>query len=250
MRTYQFTKMQGLGNDFIVFEGPMDLPVDDIPRLCDRRFGIGADGVLVISRGDSIRMEYWNADGSEAEMCGNGLRCLARYAYERGWAADRNFAIQTPVGMRGVRVLEDRIEAEMGRARIDSVESIEGRDYHLVDIGNPHAVTYVDDPGSIDVTGIGQKLQGSFPDGVNVEFIAPESGNGFEMRVYERGVGETLACGTGMAAAAAVFAGNDETPGTVSVRVPGGQAQVDFRDGVAWLIGPADYSFTGSVGGR
>jgi len=249
MRAFQFTKMQGLGNDFVVLDGPVHIGSEDVAALCNRRFGVGADGVLVVSQGDPIRMEYWNADGSAAEMCGNGLRCVARYVYDRGWATDRNFAIQTPIGMRGVRVLEDRVEAELGRPALEGVRTIQGDDYEIVDMGNPHAVALVDDPAAADVPRIGSALQAEFPDGANVEF-ASRDGSGVVMRVWERGVGETLACGTGMAAVAAVARERFGLDNSVEVSVPGGQASVDFRDGVAWIVGPAEYSFRGSIGER
>jgi diaminopimelate epimerase len=249
MRAFQFTKMQGLGNDFVVLDGPVNIGSEDVAALCNRRFGVGADGVLVVSQGDPIRMEYWNADGSAAEMCGNGLRCVARYVYDRGWATDRNFAIQTPIGMRGVRVLEDRVEAELGRPALEGVRTIQGDDYEIVDMGNPHAVALVDDPAAADVPRIGSALQAEFPDGANVEF-ASRDGSGVVMRVWERGVGETLACGTGMAAVAAVARERFGLDNSVEVSVPGGQASVDFRDGVAWIVGPAEYSFRGSIGER
>ncbi|MFP3881375.1 MAG: diaminopimelate epimerase [Actinomycetota bacterium] len=249
MRALDFTKMQGLGNDFIVMDGPIGLAREEIAELCDRRFGIGADGLLAVTRGDPIRMEYWNADGSPAEMCGNGLRCVARYVYDRGWAADRNYGIQTAVGTRGVRVLEDRVEAELGRPKLEGVRAIEGIDYEIVDMGNPHAVAFVDDPGTVEVASVGKRLQTEFPNGSNVEFAALD-GSGVAMRVWERGVGETMACGTGIAAVAAVAAERHGLASPVEVSVPGGQASVDFRDGVAWIVGPAEYSFRGSVGER
>ncbi len=249
MRPIQFTKMQGLGNDFIVLDGPMQLGGDEVAEWCDRRFGIGADGVLVVSNGDPIQMEYRNADGSAAEMCGNGLRCIARYVYDKGWAPDRNFTIQTPVGVRGVRVLEDRVEAELGRPHLQGTRVFDGVDYELVDMGNPHAVTFVDDPDQVDVSDVGRSLQPEFPNGANIEFAARD-GDGVTMRVWERGVGETLACGTGIAAVAAVAADRFDLPAPVVVSSPGGQASVDFREGVAWIIGPAEYSFRGSVGER
>ena len=247
MRSFHFTKMQGLGNDFVVLEGPEQLTREDVARLCDRRFGVGADGVLVVTNGDPIRMEYWNADGSAAEMCGNGLRCVARYSYDKGWAPDRNFSIQTPVGSRGVRVLEDRVEAELGRPILAGPRSIGGTEYEVVDMGNPHAVTFVVDPKQADVAATGPSVQDEFPEGANVEF-ATLNGNGVEMRVWERGVGETLACGTGMAAVAAVARERHGLAGPVAVEVPGGHASIEFRDGVAWILGPADYSFRGRVG--
>jgi diaminopimelate epimerase len=249
LRAFQFTKMQGLGNDFVVLEGPEQLSADDVLSLCDRRFGVGADGVLVVTKGDPIRMEYWNADGSSAEMCGNGLRCVARYAYDKGWAPDRNFAIQTPVGMRGVRVMENVVEAEMGRPKLDGQRSIGGIDFEMVDMGNPHVVAFVDHPADSDVAGIGTSVQDEFPSGSNVEFAALD-GSGMTMRVWERGVGETLACGTGIAAVAAVAVKRFGLGYPVEVSVPGGQARVNLCDGVAWLIGPAEYSFRGTVGER
>lgn len=249
MRSFQFTKMQGLGNDFIVIEGPEQPSPEEVSQLCDRRFGIGADGVLVATRGDPTRMEYWNADGTAAEMCGNGLRCVARYSYDRGWAPDRNFGIQTPIGLRGVRVLEDRVDAELGRPVLNGSRSIRGADYELVDMGNPHAVTFVDDPATVEVGAVGSALQSEFPNGSNVEF-ASVNGSNVVMRVWERGVGETLACGTGIAAVAAVAEERFGLTSPITVSVPGGRASVDMRDGVAWISGPAEYSFRGSVGER
>lgn len=245
MRSLPFTKMQGLGNDFVVMEGPMRLDPDEIKRLCERRFGVGADGVLVVTVGDPIRMEYWNADGSTAEMCGNGLRCVARYAYDKGWAPDRNFAVQTPVGVRGVRVLGDDVEADMGRPVLEGVRTIHGDDYEIVDMGNPHAVRFVDDVAVVDVEGA-DSLQEEFANGSNIEFVSVRDGE-VEMRVWERGVGETLACGTGIAAVAAVARARYGLDNPVAVSVPGGRARVEFRDGTAWLVGPAEYSFRGSV---
>lgn len=249
MRAFQFTKMQGLGNDFVVLEGPQQFDRAEVAEICDRRFGIGADGVLVVTNGDPIRMDYWNADGSHAEMCGNGLRCVARYAYDRGWAIDRNFSIQTRVGIRGVRVFEERVEAELGRPMLGEVLTLDGFDYQVVDMGNPHAVTFVEDPAAAEVESVGRSVQTEFPDGANVEF-ASRSDDGVQMRVWERGVGETPACGTGMAAVAAVAAERYGLSSPIAVSVPGGEASVDIRDGMAWIIGPAEYSFRGRVGER
>lgn len=247
MRSVQFTKMQGLGNDFIIVEGPMVLEASTIAEWCDRRFGIGADGLLVVSRVDPIRMEYFNADGSVAEMCGNGLRCVARYAYDRGWANDRNFAVATPVGARTVRVREETIEVELGRIEITGRVELADREFHLVNVGNPHAVTLVDDPETVDLAQLGPALQPEFGAGINVEVVAVEEGR-LKMRIWERGVGETLACGTGMAAAVAATQTLGLTSGSVATEVPGGVGVVEIRDGVAWLSGPAEYSFRGTVG--
>lgn len=250
MKGLQFTKMQGLGNDFVVVEGPMSFSPEQVAELCDRRFGVGADGVLVISRdGGMVRMEYWNADGSAAEMCGNGLRCVARYVYDREWVPDRGFTILTPDGERRVRVLDDLVDAELGPARLGEERVIEGHTYRLVDMGNPHAVRLVDDPDAVDVAAVGASIQPHFSQGSNVEFVAMRD-EGLSMRVWERGVGETMACGTGMAAAALVAGDRSSAAGPIEVAVPGGVGSVEIRDGVAWLTGPAEVSFSGTFGGR
>lgn len=250
MRGLRFTKMQGLGNDFVVVEGPMSFDRAEIASLCDRRLGIGADGVLVVSRNGGIGMEYWNADGSAAEMCGNGLRCVAKYAYEIGWASDRDFTVLTADGERGVVVLEDgEVIAELGRPRLGEEKVLDGHSYRLVDMGNPHAVRLVEDPAGIDVEVVGRSLQPHFSSGANVEFVGLD-GTGLLMRVWERGVGETLACGTGMAAAAAVATEEWGVEEPVQVGVPGGVGMVELREGVAWLRGPAEYVFSGTFGER
>ena len=244
MSGIQFTKMQGLGNDFVVLEGPFKPDAELVMRLCDRRFGVGADGVLVITRGSPIVMDYWNADGSSAEMCGNGLRCVARYVYDRGWVDTAEFEVDTPVGSRKVKVEDDLIHAEIGPTLIEGEENVGGFVYRLVDTGNPHAVRVVDDPGTVDVAKVGPEVarEVGFDAGCNVEFISVV-GDEVTMRVWERGIGETLACGTGMVAAAAVAL--DGVDGTIQVHVRGGSARVMVKDKVAWLIGPAEYSFRG-----
>jgi len=241
---FEFTKMQGLGNDFVVLEGPAKPGTDDVVQLCDRRFGVGADGVLVVTPGSPIVMDYWNADGSSAEMCGNGLRCVARYAYDRGWVDETEFAVDTPSGLRTVRVSAQAVEAEIGPALIEGEETIDGFVYQMVDTGNPHAVRVVDDPATVDVASVGPVVarEAGFDAGCNVEFIAI-AGDVVTMRVWERGVGETLACGTGMVAAAAVALDGED--GAIQVDVPGGSARVDIREKVAWLTGPAEYVFSG-----
>lgn len=250
MTDLHFTKMQGLGNDFLVVEGPRSFDREEIAALCDRRFGVGGDGVLVVSRNGGVRMEYWNADGSAAEMCGNGLRCVARYVYDRGWAPGRDFTVLTADGERGVKVLEDgSVIAELGTPRLGEERVLEGHGYRLVDMGNPHAVRIVDTPDEIDVEVVGKTLQTHFPHGSNVEFVSRDD-VGITMRVWERGVGETMACGTGMAAAAAVAIDQLGVKAPVRVAVPGGIGIVELRDGVAWLRGPAEVSFSGTVAER
>ena len=246
MSSYRFTKMQGLGNDFVVIEGPAKPSSEEVIRLCDRRFGIGADGLLVVSPGTPIVMDYWNADGSSAEMCGNGLRCVARFAYDKGWADSAEFEVDTPARLRRVRVSEELVEAEIGPALIEGEETIDGEVYRLVDTGNPHAVRVVDDLDSIDLSRVGPLVAGQagFDAGCNVELVVLGEGE-VSMRVWERGVGETLACGTGMVAAASVALEGED--GAIRVHVPGGEGQVEIKDKVAWLTGPAEYVFIGEI---
>jgi diaminopimelate epimerase len=239
--------MQGLGNDFIVIEGPDKPDTADVVRLCHRRFGIGADGVLLVSSGPPVMMDYWNADGSPAEMCGNGLRCVARYARDRGWASTPEFEVDTPIGLRKVRVGESLVEVEIGPVLIEGQETIGGELYHLVDTGNPHAVRVVDDPDQIDLLTVGPLVarEAGFDAGCNVEVMSVGE-DGVTMRVWERGIGETLACGTGMVAVAAVaLDGND---GRIDVVTRGGTGQVEIEGKNAWLTGPVEYVFSGEVG--
>lgn len=247
MSRLEFTKMQGLGNDFVVLDGPAHPTTQDVVRLCDRRFGIGADGLLVVTAGDPVVMDYWNADGSAAEMCGNGLRCVARYAFDRGLADSEEFDVDTPVGPRRVIVGAEVVTVEIGPTLIEGSETIDGEMYRLVDTGNPHAVRIVDDLEAVELSRLGPLVaaEAGFDAGCNVEIIVPGEGS-VSMRVWERGVGETLACGTGMVAAAAVALGGAD--GTIRVDVPGGSGQVEIRDKVAWLTGPAEYVFSGSWG--
>ena len=246
MSRYEFTKMQGLGNDFIVLEGPDKPDASEVVRMCDRRFGVGADGVLVVSPGPPVVMDYWNADGSPAEMCGNGLRCVARYAHDRGWAEAAEFEVDTPIGLRKVRVGDGPIHVEIGPVLIEGQETIGNEVYHLVDTGNPHAVRVVDDPDQIELATVGPQVarEAGFDAGCNVEVISIADER-VTMRVWERGIGETLACGTGMVAAAAVAL--DGRDGRIEVVTRGGVGEVDVEGKNAWLTGPAEYVFEGVV---
>ena len=239
----KFTKMQGLGNDFVVLDDAVDVTADLVRALCDRHFGVGADGVLTVGKaGGIVTMGYWNADGSAAEMCGNGLRCVARLAVDRGLAAGGAFVVQTPAGPKQVEV-GDEIRVDLGMPIVGDMTEIGGRYFRNVSVGNPHAVTEVEDVGTAPVSEVGAALQAAYSDGVNVEFVQM-AGATVDMRVWERGVGETLACGSGIVAAAAVArrnGGGDE----ITVTMPGGTARVEFSAGGAWLIGPAEYVYEG-----
>jgi diaminopimelate epimerase len=239
----KFTKMHGLGNDFVVLDDEVVVSPELVRALCDRHFGVGADGVLTVGVVDGVvTMGYWNADGSSAEMCGNGLRCVARMAVDRGMAAPGRFVVQTPAGPKQVEV-GDEIRVDLGMPMVGGMTEVEGRFYRNISVGNPHAVTEVDDVTTVPVAAVGSALQAAYPHGVNVEFVKID-GPLVDMRVWERGVGETLACGSGIVAAAAVArrnGGGDE----ITVTMPGGTARVEFSEGRAWLIGPAEYAFEG-----
>lgn len=235
--------MEGLGNDFVVIEGP-DPDPGDIVMWCSRTSGIGANGVLALD--DRPAMRYWNADGSTAEMCGNGLRCVARRAVDRGWSvAGEWFSIGTAVGSRRARVDGDVVTVEIGPVTLGDEVSLAGRSYHIASVGNPHAVALVDDPAEVDVTVEGPLVETHemFPRSTNVEFVTIDGPGRLRLRVWERGVGETLACGTGMVAAAAVAMGTGQ--GQTTVEVLGGSGRVYFEDGVGYLSGPANTVFEG-----
>lgn len=246
----KFLKMEGLGNDFVVLEGPRHVSAGEVAAWCDRRLGIGADGILVVTRlgDDRVRMEYWNADGSPAEMCGNGLRCVARLAHDRGWVGSDVFTVVTAVGDREARV-GGRVTVQVGVPEPGKEESIEvaGLTVRPISVGNPHAVVFVDDPARTPVDELGPRLgiDPIFPEGTNVEFAAVRGRGLIELRVWERGVGETLACGSGAAAAAAVAHRLGRVGPTTTVRLPGGDLEVTLDDRGAWLTGPANYVFEG-----
>ncbi len=241
-----FVKMQGLGNDFIVVIGPMALTETEIAALCDRRRGIGADGVLVATPTDTaVRMEYWNADGSAAEMCGNGLRCVARFAVDKGWAGPDTFVVETAVGSLEVCMLdEETARVEIGRAEIGKSETFQDHDFVRVSVGNPHAVTFVPDAARAPVEAVGSALEAATAGGTNVEF-AHISGDAIEVRTWERGCGETEACGTGAVAVAAAARQAGYEGEKVLIRLLGGDLVVEFEGDRAWITGPARYSFEG-----
>lgn len=246
----KFLKMEGLGNDFVVLEGPRHVSPAEVVAWCDRRRGIGADGILVVTPlgEDRVQMEYWNADGSPAEMCGNGLRCVARLAYDRGWVGSDVFTVVTAVGDREARIGPEvtvlvGVPTSVGQATIE----LAGLTVRPIEVGNPHAVVFVDDPAGARVAELGPLLGTDpiFPEGTNVEFASVRAENLVELRVWERGVGETLACGSGAAAAVAVAHRMGRVGPTTTVRLPGGDLQVALDERGAWLTGPANYVFEG-----
>jgi diaminopimelate epimerase len=247
------TKHHGAGNDFLVLIDLGDetpLGADAVRALCDRRFGVGADGLIrVIDGGEAadLAMDLKNADGSTAEMSGNGIRCLAQAAVLAGLVGDSSFTVSTLAGLRTIDYRSGRhpdsaeASVDMGKAvlGVDQPQQFVERRVRQVDMGNPHLVLLGRDPADIDVAELGQHLQGVHPGGINVEFIAIGPGSdAITLRVWERGVGETLACGTGSAAAAAAAHSWGLVGETVDVHNPGGTLRVTLEaDGVR-LAGP------------
>lgn len=248
-----FVKMEGLGNDFVVIEGPAEISAAQVQTWCDRRFGVGADGVLLATPlgGQRVSMEYWNADGRKVEMCGNGLRCIAKLALDRGWVEPALMEIETAVGPLGAEVLDDgRVRALMGYPKAGAEAAIEvaGVTVRPVSVGNPHAVLFVDDPLLAPVAELGSQIERdpTFPEGTNVEFVKVESGSQIRMRIWERGVGETMASGTGATAAAFAAALYKGAQSPIDVLLPGGRLTVDLSNGEGWVTGPATTVFTGT----
>jgi diaminopimelate epimerase len=258
----QFSKYEGLGNDFILVES--DTPLDDrvVRALCDRHFGIGADGVLVVGRGSgqSKRMIVQNADGSRPEMCGNGLRCVALHLALQTDASCLELEIDTDAGSRSALVdrTDGRATVTIGLGPASWVGttsiSVDGVAYTFdrISVGNPHAVRLGDIPGVAVVDRVGPALSGSVPGGTNVEFVAPrgpDSGEGFDLVVWERGVGRTLACGTGAGATAAALAFGGKAPFDAPIRMhlPGGPLELSVAKGTheVTLRGPARWVFDG-----
>jgi diaminopimelate epimerase len=249
-----FVKMEGLGNDFVVLDGPVSPAAADIAAWCDRRRGIGADGVLAVTpRGDArVQMEYWNADGSPAEMCGNGLRCVARYAVDKELVSTPEFIVETAVGERPVSVRPDgTVRALVGSFSESGADTYELAGYRLdaVSLGNPHAVAFVEDCYSVPVDAVGPIVEGDehFPERTNVEFATVVSSERIDLRVWERGVGETLACATGAAAVAALAHRRGLSGPRVTVVVPGGPLLLEIDGDHVWMEGPATTVYRGRL---
>lgn len=251
-----FTKMQALGNDFIVIKGPIEITAQQVLRLCDRHFGIGADGILTAVLTDNIlQMQYWNADGTEAEMCGNGLRCVARFAVENNMVKPGyEFTVHTLAGDLKVKwngSKKDEVEAQIGKVVIEpKALELQNRQFYIADVGNPHAITFVDDVKSVPVGSLGPLIEKDrhFPNRTNVEFIELVDTHNIIVRAWERGVGETLACGTGMAAAANVVVELHKAKFPIAVNVLGGTAKVWVdNEGFTRILGPATNVYMGEA---
>lgn len=248
----RFTKGHGTANDFVLIpdpDGAHALTDAFVRAVCDRRTGIGGDGVLRVVRTAAFPeyahlaadaewfMDYRNADGGAVEMCGNGVRVFARYLAARGWATDDALPVATRDGVKHVTLRGDgRVTVDMGAPGFDGTAP-EGAAF--VSMGNPHVVFFVDDVGTAPVTTEGPRIEAATPGGTNVEYATVAARDAVAMRVWERGVGETMSCGTGACAVAVAAARRGLTDQRVEVAVPGGLLDVEWDGGTVLLTGPA-----------
>ncbi|MGE0615630.1 MAG: diaminopimelate epimerase [Bacteriovoracia bacterium] len=269
----RFLKMHGLGNDFVVIDDRKAkrrhvVTKATARRLCDRHFGVGADQILHLvpaargSRSDA-RLEIWNGDGTRAEMCGNGARAvgvyLSRYGARRTKTA-RTFQIDTDAGPIGLELVgRDQVRVAMGFPRLGRKHGQEGEliavagkqfRFHEVSMGNPHAVIFVKDLSRIDLAALGPLIEkhARFPERTNVEFVVVKSKSRIQVKVWERGAGATLACGTGACAAAVAAIDTGRARSPVSVELPGGKLKLEWKAGKAvYKTGPAAEVFWGEI---
>jgi diaminopimelate epimerase len=276
MPTLHFAKLHGTANDFIYVDARAGFPGDPAAvarRLCDRRRGIGADGLVLLlpSTEADGRMAIYNSDGSRAEMCGNGIRGLAKFVHERGVIGKNPLAIETDAGVKTLTLHLDggrvaRVTVDMGmpewRGREIPVDAdgeildrplvVDGRTWSVtcVSMGNPHCVVFVDDVAGLPLETIGPRFESHpfFPRRVNTEFVKIEDRRRLTMRVWERGAGETMACGTGACAAAVAAARTGRSERQVTVTLPGGPLEIDWRsDDRVLMTGDAVAVFEGQV---
>lgn len=273
----KFIKMHGLGNDFIFFENLDNTSMDYATiakKLCHRQLGIGADGIVIILPSEiaDLRMRIINADGSEANMCGNAIRCFAKYAYEHELVKTKSFRIETFAGIIIPEVITDddeviAVKVNMGKPQlertaipmlgnendaIDTSITVGDKNIKLTSLlmGVPHTMVYVDDLTHIDLERTGRSIEKhpTYPKGTNVNFVQVLSEDRIRVRTWERGAGATLACGTGSCASAVASFLNKHTGRKVSVELQYGQLDIEWtEDGNVFMTGPAEESYSGEV---
>ncbi len=276
----KFTKMQGCGNDYIYIDGSKEqVPLEEksklVRRLSDRHFGIGGDGVIFInpSTEADFEMEMYNADGSRSEMCGNGIRCVAKYVYDKGLTDKKTITIISAGQIKTLNLItQDKkvilVEVNMGSPELLAKNipvisnneqvimediTVQGKNYQMtcVSVGNPHAVVFTDDVTNLELEKIGPYFENHerFPNRINTEFVKIIDENTVQMRVWERGTGETLACGTGATATAIACILNGLTKEQITVKLLGGDLEIywDRETNLAYMTGPAAMVFEGEV---
>ncbi len=274
----RFTKMQGLGNDYVYvncFRENVENPSEMAIKVSDRHFGIGSDGLILIKPSEvaDFRMDMYNADGSQAEMCGNGIRCVAKYVYDYGLTDQTEISVETLAGIKYLKLqIADgkvsRITVNMGQPElvpdkipvqadgdrvVDEPIVVNGVTYKMtcVSMGNPHCIVFVDDTADFPLEEIGPMFENHerFPKRVNTEFIQILNRNEVNMRVWERGSGETLACGTGACASAVACVLNGLTEDEITLHLLGGDLSVrwDQEENLVYMTGPATVVFDGEI---
>lgn len=274
----EFTKMEGCGNDYVYVNGfttKIENPGKVSEIVSDRHFGIGSDGLIIINPSDvaDFKMSMYNADGSEGKMCGNGIRCVAKYVYDNKMTDKTTITVETLSGIKTLvlNVEEGKVKTvrvNMGKPVIfpkdipvisekqkivDEPIIVDGKQYQItcVSMGNPHAVTFIDDTDSLEIEKIGPKFENHqmFPDRINTEFIQIVDRNTIKMRVWERGSGETLACGTGACASVVACVLNGLTEDKVTVKLLGGDLTIEYdrEEDTVYMTGPAKIAFTGNI---
>lgn len=274
----EFTKMEGCGNDYVYVNGftnNIENPNKLSEFVSNRNFGIGSDGLIMINPSDKadFRMNMYNADGSEGKMCGNGIRCVAKYVYDNKMTDKTTITVETLSGIKTLvlNVEDDKVKTvrvDMGTPILESKEVpvisdkkqvidepiiIDNKEYKItcVSMGNPHAITFIDDTDSLDIESIGPKFEKNqiFPDRINTEFIQIVDRNTIKMRVWERGSGETLACGTGACASVVACVMNNLTENKVTVKLLGGDLFIEYNreENTVYMTGPARVSFVGNI---
>ncbi len=273
-----FEKMHGLGNDFILLHSkhlPPDLPLNKLAqKLCDRRFSVGADGLIVVKAGTSgaiFAWDYINSDGSIGQMCGNGMRCFAKYVYDRGLINQTEFEVETLAGIITPSIQDDgQIKVKMGEPIVNPAQiplALENNvfnlqaydqnfDFMAIGMGNPHAITFLNSEQNLkdlDLEKYGKFIENHhyFPEKTNVEFAYIKNPNYINLKVWERGCGYTLACGTGACATvvAGIKKGLIDQKQITTVELPGGQLQIEWneKDHNIYMTGPAETVFIGQV---
>lgn len=274
----KFTKMHGIGNDYVYvncFEESVKNPAEVSKFVSDRHFGIGSDGLILISPSAIVdfRMNIYNADGSQAEMCGNGIRCVAKYVYDYGLTDKTEISVETLAGIKYLRLQVENgkvasVEVNMGAPILEPKEipvaveespvvnvpvEVKGKIYHMtcVSMGNPHAIIFMNNVKDLDIAAIGPYFENHtvFPKRTNTEFVEVLDRNTVNMRVWERGSDETLACGTGACATTVACILNDKTENEVTVHLLGGDLKIrwDREANQVYMTGPATVVFDGEI---
>ena len=272
----KFTKMQGIGNDYVYvncFEEKVEDPSALAIQVSDRHFGIGSDGLILICPSEvaDCEMAMYNADGSRGEMCGNGIRCVAKYVYDFNLTDKDVITVETLSGIKtlklnvengkvktvrvnmGAPILEcDKVPVKYDDEKmINKPVKVDGKTFNItcVSMGNPHAVTFINDTDNLEIEKIGPKFENNeiFPDKVNTEFIQIIDKKTVKMRVWERGSGETFACGTGACASVVASVLNRLTENKVTVKLLGGELEIEYNqdENTVYMTGPARVVFTG-----